>query len=348
MAISRTSRNTINTFSRFDNTSAGISTTPGAFALQAGSSATHYVSSDGLTWTANALSNSFSNFNWCLYSSRLNTWVFSSSTPNYVVFNRSASFTGKVRSHYNGSWAIGNTFQGQTQWLDTGVDLLWGNGGGWITDMNGLTKWIHPNTGFSVSAPAWDGASTYAIVAIANTSTGYYSTGDSTSGSGIMPYANGASGQNGWSNWSTFSTPTTSQWFKINYYNGYWYLMNTSGVVYYTSNIATASPSWTNQGTVLYSPFYEVNGELWLIPYWSSGTTAYRLTSGAGSWTAITLPANKQCTGIAYGNGVYVIACSDGTVHRSTTGASGSFSNVSTGAASTTVFGPSTIGFGAA
>lgn len=348
MAVSKARASTIATFARYNDALAGNTPAGGAFCLQAGSSATRYVSSDGLSWTAFALTNPVRTLNWVIWSPINRLWVLGSSTPNTVVFARAANFTAKVRTVDNGSWAIGNTFNGAGQFTDTGVDILWGNGGGWVTDMYGLRKWSHPTTSFTVSPPAYDGGTTWAVVPVgSSTSSGRYSTNDSSSGDGIMPFATGAVGQNGWGDWPQFSYPTTLNLDHIKFYSGFWYIMTNGGVVYNTANIATSSPSWNNQGTLLRSPFFIVNNEIWLIPFWSSGTTAYRATTGNGTWTAITLPSNKQCTGIAFGNGVYVMACSDGTVHRSTTGASGSWSNVSTGATSTTTFNAQTIDFGA-
>lgn len=348
MAISRTSRNSINTFSRFDNTSAGISTTAGAFSLQAGTSSTHYVSTDGQTWTANALTNAAGTFNWNLWSPRQNLWYFGQSSPSLTVTSRSASFTGKVRTYQNPSWNGGSTFVGNAQFLDTGVDIVFGAGGGRCVDLWGNTKWQAGNTANPQMPPAYDGGTTWAIVALNAQANGFYSTNDSSTGDGVLPY--GQSASNGWSSWTSFALPVATTYVSIIYFGGFWYVITNTGAVYYTSNIATASPTWVNQGTVtsINSPFFIANNELWLLPFNGAGTSAFRVTSGGGSWNTITLPANKQCTGIAYGNGVYVISCSDGTVYRSTTGASGSFTNVATGAASTTTFGVNPIAFGAA
>lgn len=348
MAISKATASSLATFARYNKASAGNAPANGVFAMQAASSGTHYTSSDGLSWTAIAISNPYNTLNWCLYSTAKNLWYFGNSGMNNILGMASAASTGKPRTTYNGSPAIGNTFNGGGQFLDTGVDILFGWGGGIITDIGALYKWTHPNTGYTMVAPAYDGGTTWATAQTNNTSSAYYTTAQGTTGDGIIPYAVGASGYYGWSNWSSFNMPTTAVWTQIKYYNGYWYVLTNGGVIYYTANIATASPSWTNQGTYLNSPLFKVNNELWMVPFWGSGTTAYRITSGGAAWSSITLPSNKQVTGMAYGNGVYVMACSDGTVHRSTTGASGSWSNVSTGATGTTTFNVQTIDFGAA
>lgn len=347
MAVSKARASSLATFARYNDALAGNTVATGAFSLQAGASSTHYNSSDGLTWTAFALSNAFATFNFCLYSTTVGGWMYASSGMNSQIYNATPSFTSKPRTVANGSWAIGNTWQGAYQYLDTGRDILWGAGGSWITDNAGQKKWQHPTASSNMIPPAYDGGTTWAIIRNNSDSIGRYSTGDSSNGDGVLPWFDGTA-QNGWSTWNTFSLPVTSAYNHIKYVGGFWYVTTNSGAIYHTANIATASPSWTNNGTILNSPLFVVNNELWVLPFWGSGSTAYKSVPGSGSWTAITLPSSFQCTGIAYGNGVYVIACSNGTVLRSTTGASGSFSNVSTGATSTTIFAMSTIAFGAA
>ena len=124
--------------------------------------------------------------------------------------------------------------------------------------------------------------------------------------------------------------------------------MNTSGTIYRTQTITTASPTWTNMGTLtnILSPFFIANNELWVLSGGTATTTAQKLSSPTGSWSAITLPASKQSNNIVYGNGYYVIFNNDGTIYRSATGASGSFSSVNTGSTASYTY-KLTGGFGA-
>lgn len=347
MSVSKASKSSLATFARYNVATAGNSSGVGVFALQAGSSSTHYVSSDGLTWTAYALTNPFATFNFCLYSSTVGGWMFASSGMNYQIYKATPTFTTKPRTITNGSWAIGATWQGAYGYCDTGRDILWANDSSTITDNSGQKKWKHATANQVMQPPAYDGNTTWAVVRQSTNAVGQYSTGDSSPGDGVLPWYD-TTAQNGWASWTDFALPLSTNWNNIKYVGGYWYITNNSGVIYHTANIATASPSWTNNGTILNSPLFIANNEVWVLPFWGAGTTAYKSTPGSGSFTAITLPANKQCTGIAYGNGTYIIATSDGTIYRSTTGASGSFSNISTGATSTTVFSMSPIAFGAA
>jgi hypothetical protein len=351
MAVSRASKSSIVTFNRYDSVAAGV-TSGGAFAAIGNNTATRYVSADGITWTAYSLTNpTNTSLNICYYSTTIGGWYLANSGVNQAYYLTSSTQVAKMRSQTVLSWLGGATPGWQNGLTDTGRDVLLGSqGNGTIADIYGNRKFQSTTTGGYAGKPAYDGVTTWAMM-LTNTnsvSSGRYSTGDSVAGDGLMPYEDQNVGKNGYASWVGFNLPATAQWNDIIYYKGYWYVITTGGAVYSTTNIATASPSWTSVGTFNYSNFQLVNNELWLIAYFTTTGTIYRLTTGGGTFDAISLPGSaKNCAWMAYGNGAYVIANTDGTVYRSTTGASGSFSTYSTGAAAFAGAKPC-IAFGAA
>lgn len=338
MAISRTSRNSINTFSRFDNTSAGISTAPGEFIL-CQSASTGAFSSDGITWTT---------FTWTgtSGSSLVQQIVYNSITQQWVAWDSAGSWMFPRRSQLASTGISNNSNlrpDGQNaNYKALGPSEYWGAAGSTWGEINGrhTMGYVVRNTSLTNktnSSIAWDGANTWAIGA--QNAHWYYAV--NTNGSQYPPANAGYS-----AGWSTFTGPsgvTGTQFRDICFFNGAWHVSSTNGV---WRSVSLSSPSWTQTLSFSTSQQYVANGVLWQLGFTNSVSTIYSTSDGV-TYNTITLPSSKARQGIAYGNGMYVIANTDGTVTTSTTGASGSWTDRSTGltgnANASTI-----IGFGAA
>lgn len=338
MAISRTSRNSINTFSRFDNTSAGISTAPGEFIL-CQSASTGAFSSDGITWTT---------FTWTGTSgyNTVQQIVYNTTTQMWAAWDNGGLWFFPRRSQLATPgilWGSGEQPTGQNaNYKAFGPSEYWGTGGNTWAQVNGRHTMGYivrdtAQTNKTNSAIAWDGANTWAIGAQNNWWRYAVNTNSSQYPPASVGYASG---------WTSFTGPsgvTGTQFRDICFFNGAWHVSSTNGV---WRSVSLASPSWTQTLSFSTSQQYVANGVLWQLGFTNSVSTIYSTSDGV-TYNTITLPSSKARQGIAYGNGMYVIANTDGTVTTSTTGASGSWTDRSTGltgsANASTI-----IGFGAA
>lgn len=339
MAISRLTKSSIGTFDRFQKTGGGLVSASYVFAFADGTS-TYRTSPDGLTWTSYTTPGSVTS-QYLTYHSDSRGWLWWGGSANYVpVFNKNL-LTPKLGQQLfnNSNWVDTPTLSGWGQ-LYAGSTLYFGTTTkSKIMDETCANRHIYSSAPYNlpILRPAWDGGTTWAVLSFQQASTQWarYTTQGTTDG--IMPNESEAVGIQGFSAWNTFAGPSGGNYLDFFYWSGYWFVINTSGTVYRTQTIATASPTWTNMGTLTnaYSVFFVANNELWILSGGSTATTAQKLSSPTGSWSSITLPASKASVNIVYGNGVYVIFNTDGTVYRSTTGASGSFASVSTGSTAT-------------
>jgi hypothetical protein len=336
VAISTLAKSSISTFDKFNKTSGGNVSGSAVFAF-ADASSTYRTSPDGLTWTSFTTPGSTTGL-YLTYHSAANGWQWWGGGQAPVYYNKNLYL-----SRYD-SFNSSNAFSGQFTPYNSGLfqsyfgtNTYFGlNANSRIVDNNYIVRHqynLDPYRG-SMTRPAWDGASTWAVLSSQKSDPQWarYTT-QGVSGSAIMPFNSDGSNQFGWtSTWEFFTPPSGGQFLDLIFWQGYWFALNSSGTIFRTQNIATASPTWTTMTTVTtFGPFIVANNELWLLSTGSSHNAAVRLTSPTGSWSSITLPANKSSNGIVFGNGVYIIFNGDGTVYRSTTGASGSFSSVNTG-----------------
>lgn len=334
MAVSSAAKSGISTFAKYQKTSAGNVAASGVFAFADGTS-TYRVSSDGLSWTSYTTPGSVTQQYLTYHSSNLG-WQWWNGGANYIPSFNKNLLTGKLDGHYNNQAFVSTPADGGWYQTTAGSSLYYGiNTQARIQDQSSKLRMYYGSAPYNTAMcrPAWDGASTWAILTSNNTSHYARYTNQGVSGSGIFPNEFDASGVLGWSAWSSYTPPASNYFRDIIYWSGYWYVRDDYLQVFRTANIATASPTWTNMGTLsnVNSPMVVVNNELWILSGGYTSSSAYKLTTPTGSWSAVTMPASKQSNNIAYGNGVYVIFNGDGTVFRSTTGASGSFSSVSTG-----------------
>lgn len=341
MAISTLAKSSITTFDKFNRTSGGNVSGSAVFAFADGSS-TFRTSPDGLTWTSFTVPGSKTGL-YLTYHSARNGWQWWNGGQEPIYFNKNLYTTRML------SFTSSNTGSGQYTPYNQGLfqsyfgsNTYFGlNASSRISDENFIARQQYTSAPYvgSMTRPAWDGATTWAVVSSQKADPQWSRfTSQGTSGDGIMPTEIEGSGQVGWSNWAFFTPPTGGQFLDIIFWQGYWFMLNSSGTIFRTQTMS-ASPTWTTMTTVTtFGPFVIANNELWLLATGSSSTTAARLTSPTGSWSSITLPANKTSNNIAFGNGVYIIWNTDGTVYRSTTGASGSFSSVNTGSTGISTF----------
>lgn len=312
---------------------------PSVFAFADGTS-TYRVSSDGLTWTGYSYTQGNSSLiNRLIYLQSQALWWW---MPEYP--GNGNSYTSSVYSFKPQSLDYTTTisYDRQSPFLEAGASLrkvYTGNGNNTIWDLTQANRYRYNSAPYDVgiNRPAYDGANTWAL---ADYNSSYrwnkYNSGAGTSGDGILPFAYNNVGS-GWQNWSDYAAPVTQSASDLFYWKGYWFFASyINNTIYRTANIATASPTWTTVGTTggtYYNiKFWAVNDELWLTT--TSGgalSTMWKISTPTGSLTSVTLPSAKLVRTPLFGNGVYVFVCSDGTVLRSTTGASGSFSSVSTG-----------------
>lgn len=334
MAISSLSKSSITTFDKFNKTSVGNTAGAGVFAF-ADTTSTFRTSSDGLTWTSYTTPGSVTQ-QYLTYHSAALGWQWWNGGANYIPSFNKNLLTAKLDGHYNNqSFTSTPTDSGWFQ-LAAGSNLYFPvNTQSRIHDQSSKVRMYYGSAPYNTAMcrPAWDGASTWAILTSNNTTQYARFTTQGVTGSGIFPNEFDAAGVLGWSAWTFYTAPASNYFRDIIYWSGYWYVRDDTMNVYRTANIATASPTWTLVGTLanVNSPMVIVNNELWILSGGYTAAAAYKLSTPTGSFASITMPASKQSNNIAYGNGTYVIFNGDGTVFRSTTGASGSFSSVSTG-----------------
>jgi hypothetical protein len=321
MAISRTSRNTINTFSRFDNTSAGITSSAGEFILVQGNS-TGAFSSDGVTWTTFTFSG--------IGNNSVDAIIYNPNTQQWIAWDSAAVAVFPRRSQIANVgffWSSGVQPTGQfSNYKVLGIADYWGsNGTTWAEiDARHTYGYVARNTSYTNrgnSSIAWDGANTWAICA----TNGHWFYAVNTNNSPYPPGTNTFS-----TPWTSFTGPsgvTGTQFRDISFFNGAWHVSATTGVF---RSVSLASPSWTQTSSVSNSQLFFANGLMWSLGWNNSVSTIYSTADGV-TWNTITLPSAKARQTISFGNGIFVIANSDGTVTTSTTGASGSWTDRSTG-----------------
>jgi hypothetical protein len=337
VAISTLAKSSIGTFDKFNKTSAGNVSATGVFAFADGTS-TYRTSPDGLTWTSFTTPGSVTGL-FLTYHSARNGWQWWNGSTAPIYWNKNLYLTRMLSfSSSNSATSQYTPYNSGLFQSYFGANTYFGiNSGSRVSDENFILRQQYVSAPYSgsMTRPAWDGATTWAVLSSQKADPQWARfTSQGTSGDGIMPVELEAATPNGWSAWGGFySPPTGGQFIDLFYWQGYWFALNTSGTVFRTANIATASPTWTTMTTLTnaFGAFQVANNELWVLSAGSGSTTANKLTSPTGSWASVTLPATKSSNNIVYGNGAYVIFNNDGTVYRSTTGASGSFSNVSTG-----------------
>jgi hypothetical protein len=336
VAISTLAKSSISTFDKFNRTSGGNVSGSAVFAFADGTS-TYRTSPDGLTWTSFTTPGSTTGL-FLTYHSAANGWqwwngglspIFYNKNlylSRFYTFSSSNSVSGNVSPYNSGS--IQSYFGSKT--------YFGANANTTIADENYAIPMRFTSAPFasSITRPAWDGVSTWAIITSQKSDPQYarFST-QGVAGSALMPAELEGVGQVGYSAWTGYTPPTGGQFVDIIFWQGFWFVINNAGTVYRTANIATASPTWTTMTTLsnVFGPFFIANNELWVLTGGATGNAAHRLTSPTGSWSSITLPSTKNSHNIVFGNGVYLIFNSDGTVFRSTTGNSGSWSSISTG-----------------
>lgn len=337
MAISTLARSSISTFDKFNKTSGGNVSGSAVFAV-ADTSSTYRTSPDGSTWTSYTTPGSVTGLLLTYHSARLGwQWWGGGQAPIYYnknlfltrmeSFVSSNSTTGQFTPYNSGS--IQAYFGGNTYF---GLNARSG-----VVDQNFILRQQYNSAPYngSMTRPAWDGASTWAVLSSQKSDPQWSRfTTQGNAGDGIMPVEIDATATAGWSTWSFFTPPTGGQFVDLFYWQGYWFIIKNDGTVFRTQTM-TASPTWTTVTTLanVFGPFFVANNELWVLTGGSSGNAAYRLTTPTGSFSSITLPSTKSSHNILYGNGVYVIVNTDGTIFRSTTGNSGSWSSVNTGSA---------------
>ncbi len=334
MAISSLSKSSIRTFDKFNRTSVGNVSAEGLFAF-ADATSTFRTSPDGSTWTSRTTPGSVTQQYLTYHGSTLG-WQWWNGGANYIPSFTKDLLTGKLDGDYNNQ--SNNNTPTNNGWFQTaaGANLYWGiNTQSRIQDQSAKLRQYYGSAPYATAMcrPAWDGASTWAVLSDNNTTQWARFTTQGTSGSGIMPVEFDGAGKLGWSNWAFYTPPAANYFRDIIFWQGYWFVEDYSGVIYRTANIATASPTWTTMSTLsnVNSPMFIANNELWVLSGGYNAATAYKLTTPLGTWASISMPASKQSNNIVYGNGTYVIFNGDGTVFRSTTGATGSFSSVNTG-----------------
>lgn len=334
MAISSAAKSGISTFARYQKASTGNVAANGVFAF-ADTTSTYRVSADGLTWTSYTTPSSVTGM-YLTYHSAAKGWQWwaGSGVGSIMSFNKNL-LTPKLDGYTNSSITQASADNGFFQLVASDKTYVGATSASVVFDEGYAWHMRYSSAPYSgvMCRPAWDGVSTWAVLTSNGTSHWARYTTQAVSGSGIMPLETDGAGQGGWSAWSTYTPPASNYFRDMIYWSGYWYVRDDSMNVYRTANIATASPSWTNVGTLtnVNSPMFIVNNELWILSGGYSSAAAWKLTTPTGSFSSVTLPSAKQSNSIAYGNGTYVIFNGDGTVFRSTTGASSSFSSVSTG-----------------
>ena len=342
MAVTSMTRDGMTAFARYDDMAAGNSTSPGVFAF-ADNTSTYRVSSDGSSWTGYSLTiGNSQNPRRLIYfpSQGLWKWFASDSPQNGATYTTSVLNVKLQSRQYTDIISVDT----QNPFLETGSGLRkvysGSSSNAAVWDFTAAYRYGYDSSPYNVALcrPAYDGANTWAISDLQSATYHWnkYVTGAGTSGDGIIPFSWNNAGS-GYATWSDYSPPSTQSKSDIFYWQGYWFIANyIDNTIYRTANIATASPTWTSVGTpggTYYNiKFWAVNGELWLTT--TSGgalSTMWKISTPTGSLTSVTMPSAKNVRTPLYGNGVYVFICSDGTVLRSTTGASGSFSSVNTG-----------------
>lgn len=334
MAISTLAKSSISTFDKFNRTSGGNVSGSAVFAFADGTS-TFRTSPDGSTWTSYTTPGSITGFHLTYHSAAKGwQWWNGSNGAASMAFNKNL-LTPKLNGTTN---FASQTFtnNGWFQLVANDKTYVGINTQSVIVDEQNTIHMRYSSAPYStpMTRPAWDGANTWATLSD-NQATYHWSrfTTQAAQGVGVMPNEIEGGGANGWSNWAFYTPPASSYFRDIIYWSGYWYIRDDSMNVYRTANIATGSPTWTTVGTLanVNSPMFIANNELWILSGGYTSSTAYKLSTPTGSFASITMPASKQSNNIVYGNGTYVIFNGDGTVFRSTTGASGSFSSVNTG-----------------
>lgn len=323
MAISKARASSIATFARYNDALAGNVPGSGEFILCQNSSTGAY-SADGVTWTTFTWTGSsgYNTVQQIVYNSTTQLWVAWDNGGLWLFPRRSQLATPGV------IWGSGAQPSGQNaNYKVFGPSEYWGGGSGdsWA-QINGrhTMGYVTRNTSLTnkyMSALAWDGANTWAIGA--QNSHWYYTVNSNGS---QYPPANTNYG----SPWTTFTGPsgvTGTQFRDICFFNGAWHVSSTNGV---WRSVSLASPSWTQTLSYVTAQQYIAGGSLWQLGFTNSVSTIYSTTDGT-TYNTITLPSSKARQGIAYGNGIYVIANTDGTVTTSVTGASGTWTDRSTG-----------------
>lgn len=334
MAISSLAKSSISTFDKFNKTSVGNVSAEGLFAFADGTS-TYRTSPDGSTWTSRTTPGSVTGLHLTYHSPARGWQWFNGGTSNAtMVFNKNL-LTPKL----DGTTSfINQTFtnNGWFQLVANDKTYVGINNASVVVDEKNVWHMRYSSAPYStaMTRPAWDGANTWATLSD-NQATYHWCryTTQAASGLGVMPIEIEGSNVLGWSAYSTYTPPASAYFRDIIYWAGYWYIRDDYLNVYRTANIATASPTWTLMATLtnVNSPMFIANNELWILSGGYTSATAWKLSTPLGSWATVSLPASKNSNNIVYGNGTYVIFNGDGTVFRSTTGASGSFSSVNTG-----------------
>jgi hypothetical protein len=334
VAISTLAKSSIGTFDKFNKTSAGNVSASGVFAFADGTS-TFRTSPDGSTWTSYTTPGSLTAFHLTFHSAAKGwQWWNGGAGESAFAYNKNLLTAKLDGTRTNASQTFTNN--GWFQLVANDKTYVGLSNNSRIVDEENKFKMQYASAPYAtpMTRPAWDGANTWAVLSD-NQATYHWCryTTQAASGLGVMPVESEAAGALGWSAYSTYTPPASSYFRDIIYWSGYWYIRDDYMNVYRTANIATASPTWTTVGTLsnINSPMIIANNELWLLSGGYTSATAYKLSTPTGSFSSITMPASKQSNNIVYGNGTYVIFNGDGTVFRSTTGASGSFSSVSTG-----------------
>lgn len=334
MAISSLKKSSIATFDKFNKTSVGNVSAEGLFAF-ADTTSTFRTSPDGSTWTSRTTPGSVTQ-QYLTYHGPALGWQWWNGAANYIPSYTKDLLTGKLDGDYNNQSFTSTPVN--SGWFQTyaGSNMYYGcNAQARIQDQSSKLRQFYSTAPYNTAMcrPAWDGASTWATLSDSNANQWSRFTTQGVSGSGVMPIESQGGGVLGWSNWAFYTAPGTTSARDIIYWQGYWFVEDNSGVIFRTANIATASPTWTTMTTLanVNSPMFIANNELWVLSGGYNSSTAYKLSTPLGTWATITMPASKQSNNIVYGNGTYVIFNGDGTVFRSTTGASGSFSSVNTG-----------------
>lgn len=321
MAVSKARTSSISTFVRYNDAIAANPVGSGEFILVQGSG-TGAFSTDGVTWTT---------FTWTSTSgfNAVATIVYNPTTALWVAWDNAGLWLFPRRSQLANAgitWGSGAQPNGQfSNYRVFGPSEYWQINGSWaeIGGRHTMGYVVRDTslTNKTQGALAWDGANTWAVA----TQNQHYRYQVNTNGS-LYPSSNGSYA----SPWTSFTGPasvTGTMFRDIAFFNGAWHISSTAGVF---RSVSLASPSWTQTNANSSSTMYSAGGLLWTLGWTNSVSTIYSTSDGV-TWNAITLPSSKARQGISFGNGIFVIGNSDGTVTTSVTGASGTWTDRSTG-----------------